>query len=316
MSSGIGFGAGVGAVSILAALLAVSPAVRGDVEQGKTKETDTEVRKPAHKVDRRVRIAFGGGSHLGIRLEDVDKEDVARLKLPEEKGALVKQVDDDSPAAKAGIQEGDVIVRYHGESVLGAAQLARLVRETPAGRTVPIEVVRNGAPQKLSATIGSDEHGAWDLGKDWGAMDIPLPEVPEPPVPPAAPVLPRGFDRWGKRALLDELAGFGRGPRKLGIEYQEISGQLAKYFKVSGDNGVLVTTVDPEGPAGKAGLKAGDVILKLGTRPIEDGEDLRKALERAEPGSEVSLSIQREGRSLDLKVTLAGERRAKPGVEL
>ena len=314
-----GFGLGAGAVSVLATVLAVSPAVRGEKEQDEAKETEKKVRKAERKVDRRVRVAFGGGSHLGIRLEDLDKEDVARLKLTEEKGALVKSVDDESPAAKAGIQEGDVVVRYHGESVIGAAQLARLVRETPAGRTVPIEVMRNGAAQKLSATIGSDEHGAWDFGPAWGALEIPvpeLPELPESPVPPTPPVPPHAFDRWGKRALLDELAGFGRGPRKLGLEYQEISGQLAKYFKVEGETGVLVTTVDPEGPAGKAGLKAGDVISKLGTRTIEDGDDLRRALDRAEPGSEVSLSVQREGRSLDLKVTLAGERRARPGVEL
>jgi serine protease Do len=95
------------------------------------------------------------------------------------------------------------------------------------------------------------------------------------------------------------------GPRKLGISYQEISGQLAGYFKVAGDSGVLVTEVDADGPAGKAGLKAGDVILAFNGQEISDGSDLRRAVRDAENGREVTLKVQREGRPLDLSVTLA-----------
>jgi serine protease Do len=321
MSRGIGLGAGAGAVSILAAFLAVSTTARSDAVSGKKVEkkitsADEDSPRSDRDVARRVRILGRGGAHLGIRLEDVDKDDVARLKLPEEKGALVKDVESDSPAAKAGIQEGDVIVRYHGESVIGASQLARLVRETPPGRTVPIEVVRNGATQKLSATVGDEGRATWNLGGDWGELEMPLPEPPDHPLPPSAPVPPHAFDRWGKRAFLDDLMWGGRSPRRLGLEYQEISGQLAQYFKIGGDTGVLVTSVDADGPAGKAGLKAGDVILKVGSRAIEDGEDLRKALDRAEPGAEIAVSVQREGRTLDFQVTLAGERRKQPAREL
>jgi serine protease Do len=122
-------------------------------------------------------------------------------------------------------------------------------------------------------------------------------------------VPPPAFERWGKRALLDDLVWLGRGPRKLGIEYQEVEGQLAKYFKLSEESGVLVTSVEAEGPAGKAGVKAGDVILELDGRKIGDGDDLRRAVAKAEPGREVGLTIQRDGRSLELKITPAGERR-------
>jgi S1-C subfamily serine protease len=255
-----------------------------------------------------------GGSYLGVRLEDVDKDDVARLKLPEEKGALVKRVEDDSPAAKAGLKAGDVIVRYHGEAVLSAAQLARLVRETPPGRTVTLEVARDGAVQNLSATIGGDDRGAWSLG-DWGDFDVRIPET-VPPVPPVPPLPPRAFERWGKRALLEDLVWPGAGPRRLGIEYTEIHGQLAKYFKLTEDEGVLVTSVDPDGPAAKAGLKAGDVILKIGARSIQDGDDLRRAVRKAEPGRETSLTVLRDGRSLELKLTPAGEGKEPEGTEL
>lgn len=305
MPGGMRFGIGAGAVSVLAALVAVSPAVQGAAP-------------PDNTVDRHVRIVMGGGSHLGVRLEDVGKDDVARLKLSEERGALVKSVEAGSPADKAGMKAGDVIVRYHGESVMGASQLARLVRETPPGRTVPIEVVRDGAAQKVTATLGGDRRGAFGLEGDVGEFDIPVPEPPEPPEPPLPPSMPRGFDRWGKRALLDDhFRWFSNEPRKLGLEFQEVSGQLAKHFKLADDSGVLVTSVEPEGPAGKAGLKAGDLILKFDGRSIRDGDDLQKAVRKAEPGREVSVTVQRDGRSLDLKVTPDGEhRRERDGAEL
>jgi hypothetical protein len=122
------FGIGAGAVSVLATLLAVSPAVQGDAA---TKVHEQKL--PEKRDGRRVQVVVGGGSHLGVRLEDVDKDDVSRLKLTEEKGALVKSVEEGSPAEKAGIKAVDVVVRYQGESVLSASQLARLVRETPSG---------------------------------------------------------------------------------------------------------------------------------------------------------------------------------------
>lgn len=122
--------------------------------------------------------------------------------------------------------------------------------------------------------------------------------------------------RWNSEGDAD---GFDflldHGPRKLGIRYQEISGQLAKYFRLAEDEGVLVADVDESGPAAKAGLKAGDVILKFGLAPVKDGDALRRGVADAEPGSEVVLSIWRDGKPLELKVTLAGERERHKGGE-
>jgi serine protease Do len=97
----------------------------------------------------------------------------------------------------------------------------------------------------------------------------------------------------------------GGGPRKLGVEYLELGEQLAAYFKLPGTSGVLVASVDPDGPAAKAGIKAGDVILKLDGATIAGGSDLREAVSRAEGGQEVAITVQRDGRTLDVKATLA-----------
>jgi serine protease Do len=285
------FGLGMGATSLLAVALAMSPVARAKV--GVDSDVDG-------KEDHHFRVAGKGGPFLGVRLEEVDKEDVSRLKLPEERGALVKGVEEDSPAKKAGLQEGDVVVRFGGETVQSAAQLARLVHETPVGRVVAIEVVRGGAVQKLTATLG-EGRGRFRL--DLGDLDVP--EPPSPPLPPVGPDV-RLWDKWGRRALLDQWGLLGQGPRKLGLEYQEISDQLAKYFKLSEEKGVLVTRVDPEGPAAKAGLRAGDVILKLDGRTVRDQEDFQHAVGRMEAGKEVVVTVQREGRPLDLRLTAAG----------
>ena len=253
-----------------------------------------------------------GGGRLGVRLDEVDKDDAARLKLSDERGALVRGVDGGSPAEKAGLKEGDVILRYQGETVLSAAQLARMVRETPPGRTVTLEVSRGGASQKLSATVG-EGHGGFGFEGDLGDFHMPampampaIPAMPAMPAIPPVPPLPRfDSDKWGRaeRLLLREPWA-ERGRRRLGIEYQEISGQLAKYFKLEAEDGLLVTSVDQDGPAARAGIKAGDVILKLNGTAVRDGQDLRSELQRVESGQEASVTVQRDGKPIELKVML------------
>jgi serine protease Do len=260
---------------------------------------------PEKAVDRRIKIVrnFGGGSYLGVSLNDA---------AGDARGAIVSEVTDDTPAAKAGLKAGDAIVKFDGETVRSAAHLARLVRETPAGRAVSVEVRRDGAPIKLELTLERRDRD------DTMAFGLP-PEPPDAPEPPHAPRAPRaphpplpGMFRWHNEGDADGFEFLlDHGPRKLGIRYQEISGQLAKYFRLAGDEGVLVADVDATGPAGKAGLKAGDVILTFNGKAVRDGDALRRAVSDAEAGSVASLSIWRDGKPLDLKVTLAGEKKEK-----
>ncbi len=271
------------------------------------------------KVDKQIHIArsFSGGAYLGVELNDT---------AGDVRGALVREVSTDTPAAKAGLKAGDLIVRFDGEAVRSAAHLARLVRETPVGRSVALEAKREGALQKFDVTLAERKGSHAPFGGDEGELAWGLaPEPPDAPGPPEAPrsprpprvaraphpplpSMPRMF-RWHSEGDAD---GFdfllGRGPRKLGIRYQEISGQLAKYVRLADDQGVLVADVDDSGPAGKAGLRAGDVILKFGATPVKDGDALRRAVADAEPGSKVTLFIWRDGKPLDLEVTLAGEK--------
>lgn len=289
------------------ATLAVVAVAAGPV---RAKASDEAPGNPAEK-NRNVAFfrGFGGGAHLGVTLDDRD-----------EPGAVVKDVRPDTPAAKAGLQAGDVILRYQGERVEGAAALARMVSETPAGRRVEIEVERNGSSQTLSATLEKGRGHAWAEGLRGGDFDdfnielpdhIEMPDVPDapemsavPPVPPMPPLPPmlHGPDGEAFRRLFREYGG----ARKLGIEYQEVSGQLAQYFKLGEERGVLVSSVDENGPAARAGLRAGDVIVKFNGSPVPDSRSLREQVRKAEAGSEATLTVSRDGHSLDLKVKLGG----------
>jgi len=290
-----GTGWGVGAAAFAAALWTAGTT-------GVRAADETPAKPPENR--RRVEVVRNlmGGAHLGVTLED-----------REEPGAVVKDVQPDTPAAKAGLQPGDVIVRYQGERVEGAAALARMVRETPVGRHVELDVQRGGSVQKLSATL--DKGGMPRWAEDLHSLenfDMEVPEPPEmpemsgllavPPVPPIPPLPRDGEDVHMFRRLLRESGG----ARKLGIEYQEISGQLARYFKLGEERGVLVSEVDDDGPAGKAGLRAGDVILKFNGTAVSDSRSFRDQVRRAEAGSEATLTVSREGQSLDLKVKLGG----------
>jgi S1-C subfamily serine protease len=287
------------AVTVLA--LAAGPVrVKADEGPGETAEKKRRVE---------VMRGFGGGAHLGVTLED-----------REQPGAVVKSVRPETPAAKAGLQPGDVIVRYQGERVEGAAALARMVRETPAGRQVEIEVERNGSTQTLSATLekGRGMHWAQGLRGDLEDFDIELPDtielpdIPEmsavPPVTPIPPLVREGEHGEAFRRLFREYAG----APKLGIQYQEITGQLAQYFKLGDERGVLVSEVTADGPAARAGLRAGDVILKFNGAPVTDSRSLREQVRKAEAGSEATVTVSREGHSLDVKVKLGGSPAPRP----
>lgn len=219
-----------------------------------------------------------------------------------------------------------------------ASQLSRLVDETPAGRAVAIEVTRGGATQTLSATLaeggkrvrvlsGEGPQASRGFAFELPEWELEVPEPPAPPHPPMAPMAPgapKAPRAWSFKG--DDGGDFlfrmlGGGPRKLGIEYMELGDQLAAYFKLSGQSGVLVTAVDADGPAAKAGVKAGDVILEIAAATIADADDLREAVSKADAGSEVAITVKRDDRPLELKVKLAKpeprqKRREARGVSL
>ena len=128
-----------GAVALAAALVIVGAAFNAARagEEGKKVQ------------NKKVVIFRSGGSWLGVQIADVDTDRGKELGLRDVHGAEVQSVSPGSPAEGAGIKEGDVITEYQGSRIEGVAQLTRLVRETPSGRTASIEIWRNGSSKEI-----------------------------------------------------------------------------------------------------------------------------------------------------------------------
>jgi S1-C subfamily serine protease len=268
--------------------------------QAREHDGDGDERHVEREIEKRieiVRLGGEGGAFLGVGLDEVEGD---------ARGAKVRTVEPESPAEKAGLQDGDVIVRFDGAEVRSARQLVRLVGETPAGRSVPLEVKRAGATRKLTATLGERHHR---LRAGRGHTYVPGPEDLDVTIDaPESPLLEHGVEphvfRWHDDDDHDFTVLLGSGRPRLGIRFIEIEGQLADYFGLAADAGVLVSSVNEDSPAAKAGIKAGDVVLELGGQAIRDGGDLRRAIRNVEGGGSVTLKLQRDRKPLDVEAVL------------
>jgi len=240
----------------------------------------------------RFNIALDGRSRLGVGIADVDAAKAQELKLPGESGALVKRVEDESPAAKAGLAKDDVILEFAGEKVRSAAQLQRLVRETPPGRSVTLLVSRAGQTRTVALKLEEREKPF--------AFAAPMPAISAMPVVPDF-------------RLPDHDFTFFLGGARLGISGDELTTQLAEYFGVKQGKGVLVREVVVGSAAEKAGLKAGDVIVRVDDEEVGSVSNLRRALGHdSNEKRTVKLTIVRDRKEQTLTAELEQEKPPSP----
>jgi len=243
-----------------------------------------------------------GPSWLGVEAREVTAENVKEYKLPAERGVIVGRVADDSPASKAGLKDTDVITEVDGQRVEGAAQFRRMIREIPAGRTVQLTVWREGRTQTISATLGkAEENHRAMLNAAPGAFAFRMPDVEIPEMPDVEvqqlPGMP-SMD-WDNGMMVLPM----NRPR-LGIDAEEISGQLGSYFGAPDGEGVLVRSVNAGSVAEKAGVKAGDVITKLNGDRIRSLGDLREKLAAKTDSKPAQLTVLRNKSEVTLAVDL------------
>jgi serine protease Do len=246
------------------------------------------------QVERRrpdVMVLDGRGAQLGVRIGDVDTKEPA--------GARIEQITPDSPAEKAGLREGDVVVEYDGERVRSARQLTRLVQETPGGRTVKITVMRNGQKETVDAT--PESRVTWDFGFDAGRLRDDIERgLREFRIEP--PTFDFHYDDRGPRRFeyrLPERVMPSRG--RLGASVQSLAPELEEYFGAS-NGGVLVSSVAQDSAAATAGLKAGDVITSINGWRLNDPGDLMRKL--GDLSGELTIVVIRDRKELTLKATL------------
>jgi len=230
-----------------------------------------------------------GSGWLGVEIGEVTAEKAKDLKLTAQRGVVVMDVEPDGPAAKAGLKENDVITQYDGQVVEGTVQFRRLVRETPTGRTVPLVISRNGATQNVSVELG--ERSAFFEKRMKGKM--------------------RDFDNAFAFSMPNQDFTVAIPPMDtrtpaLGINAEDLSGQLGSYFGAPDGTGILIREVRAGTAAAKAGLQAGDVIVKVDGKPVRTLADLRVVLRDKSDQKSVALGIIRK--SAEMSVTVGIER--------
>lgn len=205
-------------------------------------------------------------------------------------GVLVTGVSSDSPADRAGIRKGDVLVTFNSRTIDSPAHLVDLVRDARVGQSVSIGIVRNGERRSVSARLATRSAASEDR------LEAPAPRVPRAPRAPSAPRV-RTFEWDGDHFELPEgraftmLQGMGRG--RLGVHIQDLNADMADALGVGGGKGVLVTEVVRDTPAEKAGIRGGDVIVEVGGTAVSDVSDLQREL-RERKGT-VAITLVRRG---------------------
>jgi serine protease Do len=233
----------------------------------------------------RVFVDAWGGGWLGVGIAEVTAEKARELRLPAERGVLITEVQEDSPAAKAGLKVNDVVTDFNGQRVEGAVQFTRMVRETPAGRSAQITVWRDGRSQTLTAEIGSLES---------------MIERRVLVVPPRMPEMPRFELR------IPEMGGAFMSSRTplLGIQAEDVRGQFGEFLGAPEGEGVLVREVREDSPAAKAGMRAGDVIFEAAGKRVRTLGELRSALREKREEKSVALKVARRGQQVTLNVEI------------
>lgn len=243
-------------------------------------QTPSTPREPLTNV---FSLFADGGGYLGVYAEDINRENMSRYNLNQVRGVGITEVLKDSPAEKAGLRKGDVILRFDGENVSSVRKLNRLVSEIAPDQMVRVTISRGGSEQEVTATIGKRVAENFVQGS----------LSPEPRIWKWEG--PSG-DRDG-----DLVFALGSG-RRIGISTMTLTKQLADYFGIADGKGVLVTAVTDDGPAAKAGIKAGDVITSIDGEAIDSTGDISRIINRNKEG-DVTLTVIRNKSQQTIRVT-------------
>ena len=199
--------------------------------------------------------------YLGIGLQDLSQDLATSFNIKDSKGALVSDVKEDSPADQAGLKQGDVIIEYQGVSVEDGVALQRLVTRTPIGSKVPLKVVRDGRARELTVRVGEQPDQSRVAKAEVGQNEYAL----------------------------------------AGLSVEELDQDSARELGLKGKTqGVVVTKVEPDSGAEKAGFMPGDIIREVNRQPVRSVKDFEKVSTHLKKGDNVLILVNRQGNALFL----------------
>ena len=210
-------------------------------------------------------LVNGGKVHrafLGVVIQALTPSLAEQFKVSSHEGVLVTEVRADTPAVKAGVKAGDVILKFAGRAVNTPRELQGIVEMQNIGGSAPLVVLRDGKEMTLNVTCR-------EMPEDFAMSG------------------PRSHDRGGESSHFD----------KLGLQVEDLTPQLAEQLGVKADHGVAITQVRSGSPAERAGLSAGMVVTEVDRKPVKTTDDFGKAIESQPLEKGVLLLVQSSGGS-------------------
>jgi serine protease Do len=233
--------------------------------------------------------------YLGVELADVDAGRMQALKLKEQRGAVIVLIDHDAPAGQIGLRVNDVVLEFNGKPVENAVQLREILKALPAGHKVNLVIVRDGSPLTLHTEMADRkkvEHEAWNKIGDDGEANSG-----------------HSMWFWNNHASDTHSAGSFHlpffGSVNVGVALEPLTAQMAEVLGVQ--KGVMIKQVTRRSAASAAGLKALDVILKVGNDPIGSLSGWDRAL-RANEGRTVPVTILRDRKPQTVTMSVDSKR--------
>jgi serine protease Do len=222
---------------------------------------------------------------LGVKIQTITDDIAEASGIKENTGALVASVTAGSPAAKAGIQDGDVILKFDGKDVTSMRGLPRLVAQTPIGKDVDVELLRKGQRVTIKVAVGR------------------LAE--EEPVKAAAKDAPKAKGPKGKDSGKDGKSGSapsGGRPSLIGLVLAPLDDDLRGKHNIGKDvKGVIVLQVDPASPAADKGVKVGDVIVEVAQEAVTSLDDIAKSVDKVKKAGRKQVLLRLEDGKGDLR---------------
>ncbi|HVT23666.1 MAG TPA: DegQ family serine endoprotease [Rhizomicrobium sp.] len=228
-------------------------------------------------VDQLKKYGAARRGWVGVSIQQITPEIAQAMGLPSSAGALVSGVDTNGPAAKAGLKNGDVILAFDNKPILDNRALPRIVADTPAGKTVSVQLLRGGKKQNVKLTVAKLQ----DQGKR------------KPQAKPASPPPPKPKSKIAQ----------------LGLSLATLDQEMRSQYKIPVEvHGVLVTDVDPEGAAADKNLRPGDIIVEVQNQAVRTPDDIAKKVEAdAKSGRKLEMFlINRGGQMTFIALPLAG----------
>jgi serine protease Do len=206
---------------------------------------------------------------MGVSIQDVTQDLAKEFGAMDTTGALVADVMDDSPAAKAKLERGDIITSYNGITIREPGQLRALVAETAPGTRVTLSIFHDNKAQDVTVVISE---------------------------------LPKELSKTSHRE-----SGSGKGEHALaGVTVENVSSQSERFGRSKVRSGVVVTEIEADSPAERAGMRTGDIIREINRNPVRDVKDFERLTSQLTPKSSVLLLLNRGNATIFLSII--GER--------